>query len=763
MRNRLVNLLREPPPQGATGGIEQIDVRPNLRLGVLFGLFTVAAVAVAVRLAHVQTSLGPRVVAEFSRTFEKREPIVSRDGRILSADGQVLAEDVEQHALSIHFRWLEEPPDPAWLRQQALSRLDRASRRNRDLVTKEESAVLARRTALWSRLAQLVNVPESELLHRRRDVQTRVERIYHAALARRAMRAPENTQNSESLANRRQGDSRAATNPEVGWWRLWKTLVAALTTTPYRNDEEPLVIAEQLQYHSLLSDLAIESAIEIEANPQLYPGARISVSTRRVYPQGPAAAHLIGYRTALDDDALQRRRQRFPDADPLDYQPGDRRGMTGLERYYDRELRGLRGERRTIFNRRGEILHSEIVREPRYGRDLVLSVNLPAQRAAEELLDEALTAEHVDPVDGKPLPVPLGGAIVALDVRTGAVLTAASAPRFDLTLLTRPDASRWREMTTDPRKPLFHRAAEMALPPGSTFKAVSAAAMLESGRIDPEQTYFCQGFLDTPDRYRCYTFRKFGAGHGNVDFASAIARSCNVYFFSAARKLGAEPICDWAARFGFGRPTGIDLPRESGGTIPSIAPSEPRASRAAHGGRGSGEALQLAIGQGPLTATPLQIARMTAAIANGGRLVVPRLAESTGFDDSPSSLSEPASSGRGETLAVAGLSANSLNWLRLGLQQVVAHPQGTGYKTVRLNEVSIAGKTGTAEAGGGRPDHAWFAGYVPAERPRVAFVVVLEHAGPGGHAAGPVAREFVQALAALGLLGPYRAPGAHAN
>ncbi|HEY2253468.1 MAG TPA: penicillin-binding transpeptidase domain-containing protein, partial [Planctomycetaceae bacterium] len=328
----------------------------------------------------------------------------------------------------------------------------------------------------------------------------------------------------------------------------------------------------------------------------------------------------------------------------------------------------------------------------------------------------------------------------------------ASAPRFDLSLFTDHDGTAWNEALADPRKPLFHRATEMALPPGSVFKVLSAIAFVESGKLDPLRQFHCQGYLDDPDRNRCLIFRSFGASHGDINLIDALARSCNVYFFSAARRIGAAPLYEWAARFGFGRPTGIDLPGERGGNLPPSSSTLAPSRRGHRGSRADGEALQLAIGQAKLTTTPLQIARFMAAVGNGGRLVTPKLVESVGpatIDDRSIGDDSPRESA---TPRIPELSSRTLDWVRMGLGQVVADRHGTGYKTVRLNQIAIAGKTGTAEPGGGQPDHAWFAGYVPAERPKIAFVVVLENAGSGGHAAGPVARKFVQSLLAHGLI-----------
>jgi penicillin-binding protein 2 len=226
-----------------------------------------------------------------------------------------------------------------------------------------------------------------------------------------------------------------------------------------------------------------------------------------------------------------------------------------------------------------------------------------------------------------------------------------------------------------------------------------------------------------------------------------------VYFFDAARRMGPQAIHDWAARFGLGRPTGVDVPGERGGQLP-----DPGSRREPWY---PGTTLQFAIGQASLAVTPLQVAQMMAAVANDGDLVTPT------FVRPPAASDESAAGGvrlasfespRGDRPVrqrIPGLSPGTLARVRAGLRMVVEDPHGTG-KRVRTAQVSIAGKTGTAEVGGGKPDHAWFAGYVPADEPRVAFVVVLEHGGSGGHVAGPVAREFVQALLDAGVVRPDR-------
>ena len=301
---------------------------------------------------------------------------------------------------------------------------------------------------------------------------------------------------------------------------------------------------------------------------------------------------------------------------------------------------------------------------------------------------------------------------------------------------------------SDPRSPFLSRATQMALPPGSVFKVISAVASIESGKMPPHETFYCQGYLDSTDKHRCLPFRHYGVGHGEVTLADALCRSCNVYFYTAARRMGPQTLVDWARRFGIGQKTGVDLPSESAGYLP--APDLPLAPGERRPAWRPGDTLDLAIGQSKLLVTPLQIVRAMAAVANGGNLVTPHLAAESGPSLMDSSSSIRSSPSNLQPSSIEGLHEETLDNIREGLRMVVHHPRGTGYKTVRMKEVTIAGKTGTAETNG--IDHAWFAGYVPAEQPRIAFVVVLQNGGGGGAAAGPVAHEFVKKLVDLGLV-----------
>ncbi len=761
MLNRVSNIFAEnDPSSGSAARPWRVDGNPNIRLVWLGAVLILPLLAILPRLMQVQNALRASLVDRYEQTTETIEMIPSRDGRILSSDGRVLAYDVERYDIHAHYRWVEQPADTDWLRHRALSQLSRSDRRNRQRVVAAEENVLDQRDAAWNRLAQLADVPNDQLQAERQRIQQRIERIVDLVERRRERSRNEEHEGPETTT------AADAKTEDDGWWQtVGSTLVTTLTTAPRRGANDPIVIQEELQYHPLLEDVSRDVAAEVAAHPERFPGLRVRISTRRVYPAHDVAAHLIGNRLPIGDDELKSRQERFADGDPLDYRAGDRIGKTGVERSYDRYLRGLRGERRITTNRRGEVIDTQIVRPPHVGRDVVLTLHLPLQERLEYILDEAIRPPSESPESesgesetGTRAPSDHGGAIVAIDVHTGEVLAAVSAPRFDLNLLVSPNLERWREATSDPGRPFFSRPTQMTLPLGSVFKTLTAIALMESGRFDPDEKVFCQGFLDNPNRFRCYIYRHGGSGHAEMDLTDAITQSCNVYFFNAARQVGPEPIIDWARRFGFGQPTGIDLPGERGGNLPAPPDMTVTSSRVNDSATQHpwypGDTLGLAIGQSRLTVTPLQVARMMAAVANGGYLVTPHVVRDFGPSFGNAERSEFPSAPQPQR--IHGLTDASLARIREGLEMVVAHPRGTGYKRVRLQQIAIAGKTGTAETGGSKGDHAWFAGYVPAHEPRIAFVVVLEHAGSGGRVAGPVARQMVEAMLDLGVLQPTR-------
>ncbi len=752
MWNRAISNFAADDAEG-NGRSWATDGHPTRRLVWLFVTMALPVAVIAGRLLYLQGFVAEEFIELQETLVTTYEWVPARDGRILSAEGSVLAEDVVRYEVHAHFRWLEEPADDRWLRRRAISQTGTAERRQPEKMQAAKDRVLRQRTDMWSRLTTLTGIAAAELQRRRERIQHRIQRRVQLVEDRREKRTESN-----AASQMEQEDS--AAHPAA---RLWHRIVTTLTTPPHRGRREAVVLPEQSDYHRLLESVSERAAKEIESHPELYPGLQVRMATRRHYPAATIAAHLIGYRKdrAAETDTES---TTVIDGRTLHLPPRKSTvGKTGIEQRYDAALRGQPGIRKVLRNNRGEILRTEIVRAPQAGHDVLLTVESRLQQRMEQLLDDALSKTKTRQPAGSPTQEtvpPRGGCLIAVDVRTGAILAAASAPRFDLNILTENRPDEWRQLTTDPRRPLFPRESRMTLPPGSVFKTVSAVALLESGKIDPDARISCQGYLDRPDRHRCYIFRHYGVGHGEINLNEAITRSCNVYFYTAARKLGPNPLVEWSRRFGFGQPTGVDLPGERRGHLPAPTTRNrgPISTVSQHREPPwyPGDTLGLAIGQSRLTVTPLQIARMMAAVANDGYLVTPHLLRR--IDSARRTIDGESSRHQFPRHRIPGLTEATLQRVREGLRNVVENPRGTGFKHVRLQGIAIAGKTGTAEVGGGRPDHAWFAGYAPADNPRVAFVVVLEHSGAGGRTAGPVAKQLVQTLLDTGAIRPSPTP-----
>ncbi|HVX14682.1 MAG TPA: penicillin-binding transpeptidase domain-containing protein [Pirellulales bacterium] len=666
---------------------DAIDAAARLR----WLLATVGALAAIVlaRVVALELWYGDQYRAVANQPIERTVLAGAARGRILAGDGTVLAYDREAATLAIHYRYLERPPNPSWLRRQARSRLPRRERRNADRVAAECRRIEVEQSQALDRLANWCGLSPQALGDRLQVVQRRVERIAHSVQERQ----------------RREKSSRPAID-EGPWWRRF---VAWLDEEAGHDPLARIDVAEEYEYHPVFVGLTLEAVAEIEGFPDRYPGARVVTWRKRIYPQGALAAHVVGY---------------VPDTstDPISAGDNVSTGRQGVERQFDSILRGTPGIVREATDHSGRLVSRHVERAAEPGRDVRLTIDPPLTRAADELLDQALQRRMARDGDET---IPAGGAIVVLDADTGSILCAASAPRFEPEMAARGDPVELERLFDNRSKPLFDRVSRMALPPGSVFKPLTAIALVEEGVVEPARPFFCQGYLQTPEKERCQLFREMQVGHGALTLPQALARSCNVYFFHHAGVLGGSPLLEWAERFGFGQVTGVDLPDEASGGIGA------RQNESRPGAPTRDETLALAIGQGTLRVTPLQMARLMAAIANGGRLVTPHVA--TAFVGSVTEIE---------------LKDRTLATVRRGLEQAVSDPQGTAYATLRL-DIEVAGKTGTAETASGK-DHAWFAGYAPAEHPKVAFAVVVEYAGGGGETAVPIARRLIEKMTALG-------------
>jgi penicillin-binding protein 2 len=406
-------------------------------------------------------------------------------------------------------------------------------------------------------------------------------------------------------------------------------------------------------------------------------------------------------------------------------------GKFGIEKGWEEYLHGQSGFQHIEVDSAGRRLRILKKIQAQSGFNLVLTLDQEIQSAAEEAMA------------GKE------GALVVLDPRDGAVLAMVSHPTFDPNIFARGiRPQEWQELVGNPLHPLTNRAIQGQYPPGSTFKVVLAAAALEKGIVTPSTGFFCRGGLRFGGRlFRCW---KKG-GHGTVDLHQALTESCDVYFYQVGQRLGVDTIADYARRLGLGRPTGIALAHEKGGVIPDTGWKR----RVLDAPWYAGETLSVAIGQGYVSVTPLQMAILTAAIANGGTVYRPSLVKRVETVEG-----EIVKEYRPEVNLIAGIDKEILGRIRLAMQDVVNGPSGTG-KKAGLPDIVVAGKTGTAQAVAGRKekeetlprqyrDHAWFIAFAPFVAPEIAVACLIEHAGQGGGAvAAPVVQQVLEKYFAL--------------
>ncbi len=460
-----------------------------------------------------------------------------------------------------------------------------------------------------------------------------------------------------------------------------------------------------------------EALARISARIPELPGVEVVEISQRLYPEGAAAAHAIGYVGAVTKADLT--------GDPVLSLPDLRIGKNGVERVYDRALRGEASKSKVEVNAIGRVVR-ELERDPGASGDtLVSTLDLDLQRFAHNRMGDGT------------------GAIVVLDVDTGDVLTMTSNPSFDPNIFAQGiQADMWKSLLSDPLKPLSNKAVVGQYAPGSTFKMLVALAALESG-LSPSKTFFCNGVLKL-GRGRFHCWRR--TGHGSMAMEDAIEQSCDVYFYEVARKVGIDKIAEMARRFGLGAPTGIDLPTEAAGLMPTKAWKQRRFKKQWQ----LGETLIAGIGQGFVLTTPLQLAVMTARIVNGGKAVTPRLLR----------MREAAE--LSTSVGPIDVSAKHLAIVRRAMQQVTTGAHGTARGAqIHTPAFRMGGKTGTSqvrritkderrtgvlkndELPREARDHSLFVGYAPLERPRYACAVIVEHGGSGSQVAAPIARDVL--------------------
>lgn len=519
------------------------------------------------------------------------------------------------------------------------------------------------------------------------------------------------------------GKLRAALGPDAEGLPPWETVQAAAGTGQEKSKDKLLLASEDIPRDVMA---VIETTLDAS-------GIKIAAAARRHYPLGALAAHALGYMNEVSAEEVRTRKDEG-------YRPRDLIGRTGLERQWEPYLRGQKGFEKVVLDRRGlrrndlriqDLIEGPPRQEPVQGHNVILTLDADVQRVTERALRGARAA-----------------AVVVLEIDTGRILALASRPAFDPNVMSgrlTPDAE--ARILGDPHRPFGDKALSDTYNPGSTFKAISALAALEEKIVAPEARIKCAGSVQVGRRrFRC------SKTHGVVSLHEAIVQSCNSYFYD----LGARPgminrLARFATELGLGARSGLGLNGEQGGFVPT---EEWHQSQAADSqGLAVGHGLNTVIGEGATRVTVLQMALLYAAIANGGKLWLPQVVERIESVDGQVVEEFPPRVRRD-----VAISADSFTFVQRALSGVVHDPKGTAHKP-RSAKVEVAGKTGTAQVfrgGRGRAEepplpfqrqsHAWFAGFAPVAKPRIAFAVLVEHGGHGGEVAAPVAIEIVESL-----------------
>jgi len=492
--------------------------------------------------------------------------------------------------------------------------------------------------------------------------------------------------------------------PEPNWERLSQALGISGEQLLDRLEE-----AERNGLGSVVikSNASRDEILGVETAFAGFPGLVTEVFPVRYYPYGSLFAHVLGFTGQASGDDYEN-----------GFAPGEAAGALvgkgGLEREYDFLLRGREGRQLLEVNVLGNDMRSVARKEAEKGNDLRTSLDIGLQQVAYDALYWGMERSGAS-----------GGAVVAEDPRTGELLTLLSLPSFDPNrFVSGLSPVEFAQLTSDPRDLLFNRVVSGTYPPGSVFKLVTASAALETGIIAPQTTIDCQGGISVG----AYTFRGWKpGGHGPLSLPDAIGKSCDVYFYvvgggyGGQRGVGVEEIARFARLYGLGEASHVEQPLEARGLVPS-----PEWKLRVRGERWYvGNTYHLAIGQGDLLATPLQITNLVATIAGGGKFRRPTL----------------LLGGASEVLREGFVSAETLGWVKEGMTRAV-RPGGTAYPFFTF-PVPAAGKTGTSETGRGEDTHAWFVVFAPLDNPEIVLTVFLENGGEGSHDAAPIARKIL--------------------
>lgn len=488
--------------------------------------------------------------------------------------------------------------------------------------------------------------------------------------------------------------------------RSLEELKSQLTLQRGKHRFEPKVI---------IPDAPRDELAKIKVNAYRLPGVIVDVVPTRSYPHNDLASQVFGYTREIN-------REQLAALENEGYRRGDIVGQSGIEKTFEKELRGQAGYRQVEVDARGNRTGELGIINDIPGNDLTLTIDLDLQQAAQEGLK------------GK------RGAVVVLDPNNGEVLALASSPAFDANIFSgNMELSEWQKVMSDKALPLTNRPIASTYPVGSTFKLITTVAALSEKKVNVDTQFNCPGYFMFAGRpWKCHK----KSGHGALSLKRALAVSCNAYYFQVGQLLGIELIEKYAKLLGLGAPTGIDLP----GEVPGIVPSDAW-KRKKYGVRWfPGDTLPVSIGQGYVVATPLQMATMAATIANGGTVYKPQLVKQVISRKPQDSKAYPPT-----IIRDTGIDKKVLADTR-EIAAGVVNDQGSTGRAAKFDEVRVGGKTGTAQVTGlGKEhlgeafqDHAWFVAFAPVENPTIALAIIVENGGHGGSTAAPISHQVME-------------------
>lgn len=736
------------------------------RLKVLLVLLALATIVLVGRAFFIQVVHGSHWTAESARVMADEALLPTVRGRILDFKGREIALDEPCIDVVVDYRAITPDPDARWARSKARERLVRRDEKfaelprakRKELIDAEYEQVKRDIDAMWHDLARYSNQPADQIDELRRQIVRRVETRRRIVWYNKFEQAKKSqSQGSDTWYGWLVGDGGSKVD----------------------LDRFEITVAEQLQPHVIIPNVDYALRVQLERDKERYPGLELRPGLVRRYPWGAVACHVIGGLRGVEPKELVDREtaeQQSREERLNNYAASDQIGGRGLEALLEPQLKGRRGLE--IRNSAGELIE-QIPAEP--GGDVRSTIDIVLTQQIESAFETVTFSPHAHASEAITMP----GAAVVIDIPSGEVRALVSYPTYDLNKFD----DLYNQLATDYiNRPLANRATMMALEPGSTVKPLIGLGAITDGIIAPNETIECTGYLVIGGvRYsygRCWTMSQFHLGHhavpssaahptGWLNFAEALERSCNIFHEVLGDKLGLGGESLWFSKFGLGRPTGIGLP-EASGMLPDSFEG-PAARRRA-------TSWFAAIGQGQISATPIQMANVAATIARDGQWVRPRL--------KPSPIEERVD---------LNLNREAVRLAKRGMTNVVNGAAGTG-TGARMSQFLVAAKTGSAQSAplrlprrdaAGNPvkdakgrviwdtialgtsakpnpiapwyraigddenkvaSHAWMIGFAPAENPKIAFAVLVEYGGGGGTAAGSVVKKLLEACIEQGYL-----------